>query len=219
VRIGLFGGTFDPVHFGHLRSALEVKEACGLDQVLLIPGARPPHKGQGAVAAAGERLRMLELAVGSGSELTVSDVEIRRQGPSYTIDTVGHFRETLPGAEIALIMGLDAFLEIDTWKACRQILAQVRVIVMSRPGPHTAGGESDRDQVVRVLSALSPGDPVAESPEGFLAGGFKPVRLQPVTALAISSTRIREMAAAGRSIRFLAPAEVVAHIYAKGLYA
>ncbi len=77
MRIGLFGGTFDPVHFGHLRSALEVKEACGLDQVLLIPGARPPHKGQGAVAAAGERLRMLELAVGSGSELTVSDLHHR----------------------------------------------------------------------------------------------------------------------------------------------
>lgn len=162
---------------------------------------------------------MLELAVGSGSELTVSDVEIRRPGPSYTIDTVRHFRKALPGAEIALIMGLDAFLEIETWKACRQILAQVRVIVMSRPGPHSAGGESDRDQVVRVLSALSPGEPVAESPEGFLAGGFKPVRLQTVTPLAVSSTMIREMAASGRSIRFLAPAEVVAHIYAKGLYA
>lgn len=219
MRIGLFGGTFDPVHFGHLRSALEARAAKGLDQVVLIPAAVPPHKGRGGLAAAEERLRMLELAIRPGSGLTVSDVEIRRAGPSYTIDTVRHFRNELPGAEIVLIMGLDAFLEIDTWKSYRQILTLVPVIVMSRPGPRAGRGESDRAQVARVLSAIVPGDPVEETEEGFRAGSLKPVTVQHVTALDISSTRIREMVAAGRSIRYLAPAEVVAHIYAKGLYA
>ncbi|RPJ74649.1 MAG: nicotinate (nicotinamide) nucleotide adenylyltransferase [Desulfobacteraceae bacterium] len=219
MRIGLFGGTFDPVHFGHLRSALEVKEACGLDQVALIPVAVPPHKGRGGWAAAEERLRMLEIAIGSGSGLTVSEVEIRRPGPSYTIDTVQHFRDAMPGAEIALIMGLDAFREIETWKSFRQILALVPVIVMSRPGSHAVAGGSDRAQVAQVLSAIVPGEPVEEAPEGFLAGSFKPVTVQHVTALDISSTRIRELVRAGRSIRYLAPAAVVEHIYAKGLYA
>ena len=219
MRIGLFGGTFDPVHLGHLRSALEVKEACGLDQVVFIPVAVPPHKGRGGLAPAEERLRMLDLAIGSGSGLAVSDVETRRPGPSYTIDTVQHFRDAMPAAEIALIMGLDAFREIETWKSFRQILSLVPVIVMSRPGPHAVKDGGDRIQVGQVLSAIVPGDPVEETPSGFLAGGFKPVTVQHVTALDISSTRIRALVRAGRSIRYLSPAAVVAHIYAKGLYA
>jgi nicotinate-nucleotide adenylyltransferase len=119
MKIGLFGGTFDPIHFGHLRSALEVREACGLERVVLIPAAVPPHKGWGAMAAAADRLQMIELAVAGAPGLAVSDVELRRAGPSYTIDTIRDFQGEIPGGEIALIVGLDAFLEIDTWKSFR----------------------------------------------------------------------------------------------------
>ncbi len=134
MRIGLFGGTFDPVHFGHLRAALEVKEGFGLARVFLIPAAAPPHKAREGVAPAGDRLRMVELAVDGEPGLMPSDVEIRREGPSYTIDTVTHFQREFAGvAEVFLIVGLDAFLEIDTWKSFRELLALVPVIVISRP--------------------------------------------------------------------------------------
>lgn len=219
MTIGLFGGTFDPIHFGHLRSAVEVREACGLEQVVLIPAAVPPHKGRGAMAPAADRLRMIELAVAGAPGLAVSDVELRRAGPSYTIDTVRHFQDKVPDGDIALIMGLDAFIEIDTWKSFREILSIVAVIVVSRPDslPDRAG--SDRARVKGVLTAIVSPQTIAETAEGFQAPGLKPVAVQPVTALNISSTRIRGMIGAGRSIRYLAPAAVVEHIRAKGLYA
>ncbi len=135
MKIGLFGGTFNPVHFGHLRAALEVREGFGLKQVVLIPAAVPPHKERGGVAAAADRGAMLTLAVEGCSALAVSDVETRRPGPSYTIDTVRHFRCSLPAdTEILLVVGLDAFLEIDSWKSFRELLGLVPVIVLSRPG-------------------------------------------------------------------------------------
>ncbi len=219
MKIGLFGGTFDPIHFGHLRPALEVREACGLERVVLIPAAVPPHKGRGAMAAAADRLRMIELAVAGAPGLTVSDVEIRRAGPSYTIDTVRYFQGEIPGGEIALIMGVDAFLEIDTWKSFREILSIVAVIVISRPPPRGDRTGSDRGRVKGVLATIVSPETITETPEGFQAAGLKPVAVQPVTALDISSTRIREMVGAGRSIRYLAPAAVVEHIRTKGLYA
>jgi nicotinate-nucleotide adenylyltransferase len=218
MKIGLFGGTFDPIHFGHLRSAEEVREAWGLERVVLIPAAVPPHKGRGAMAAAADRLRMIELAVAGAPGLAVSDVELRRAGPSYTIDTVRHFQERVPDADIALIMGLDAFLEIDTWKSFREILSIVPVVVMSRPDFQDSAG-SDRARAKGVLTAIASPESIAETPEGFQAAGIKSVAVQRVTALDISSTRIRGMIGAGRSIRYLAPAAVVEHIRAKGLYA
>ena len=219
MKIGIFGGTFDPVHFGHLRSALEVGEACGLERVVLIPAAMPPHKGRGAMAAAADRLRMIELAVAGASGLAVSDMEIRRAGLSYTIDTVRYFQSESPDGEIVLIMGLDAFLEIETWKSFREILSIVPVIVMSRPTPRGGRAESDRERVKGVLGGIVSPEAVVETTKGLQAPGFKPVTVQPVTALDISSTRIRELVGAGRSIRYLAPAAVVEHIRTKGLYA
>ncbi|MCU0560048.1 MAG: nicotinate-nucleotide adenylyltransferase [Desulfobacterales bacterium] len=219
MTIGLFGGTFDPIHFGHLRSAVEVGEAFGLEQVVLIPAAVPPHKGRGAMAPAADRLRMIELAVAGAPGLAVSDVELRRAGPSYTIDTVRHFQDQLPAGDIALIMGLDAFSEIDTWKFYREILAAVAVIVISRPAHHQDPGRSARARVESVLAAVFSPEAIEATTEGFRAEGLKSVTVQPVTALDISSTRIRQMIGAGRSIRYLAPAAVVAHIQAKGLYA
>jgi nicotinate-nucleotide adenylyltransferase len=222
MRVGLFGGTFDPIHFGHLRAALEVKEGFGLTQVFLIPAAMPPHKSREGVAPAADRLHMIALAVEGEPGLTASDVEIRRKGPSYTIDTVRHFHRELElsqPAEIFLIMGLDAFLEIDTWKAYRELLSLVSVIVISRPD--TDGLISDRgakslaDFIRSRISADLTG---SGSPVGFSGPEIRGVRMFPVTALDISSSRIRDLVRTGRSIRFLVPAAVRECIQTKGLY-
>jgi len=220
MRVGLFGGTFNPIHFGHLRAALEVKEGFGLDQVFLIPAAVPPHKGRTGVAAAEDRLRMIELAVEGGSGLMVSDVEIKRSGPSFTIDTVRYFRQSLAAdTDIFLVMGLDAFLEIDTWKSFRDLLVLVPVIVLSRPD--AAGCSGDRDeQIVQgfIQSKLSPDGTVCEGPAGCKAPGLEPITVFQVTALDISSTRVRERVREGRSIRYLVPSNVRQYITSKGLY-
>jgi nicotinate-nucleotide adenylyltransferase len=135
MKIGLFGGTFDPIHLGHLRAAKEVSERCGLSLTYLIPASRPPHKPHRVIAPANDRLEMMRLAVGSMAEFEISDIELNREGPSYTIDTLRHFKR-MPGASertYYLIMGLDAFLEIDTWKVYLEIFKLVPVIIMARP--------------------------------------------------------------------------------------
>jgi len=220
MRVGLFGGTFNPIHFGHLRAALEVKEGFGLEQVFLIPAAVPPHKGSAGVAAAEDRLRMIELAVEGDSGLMVSDVEIKRSGPSFTIDTVRYFRQSLAAdTDIFLVMGLDAFLEIDTWKSYRDLLALVPVIVLSRPDAADCSGDHD-EQIVHsfIQTKLSPDGTVCDGPAGCKSPGLEPITVFQVTALDISSTRVRERVREGRSIRYLVPTNVRRYITSKGLY-
>lgn len=220
MRIGLFGGTFDPIHFGHLRAALEVQEGFGLTRVFLIPAAVPPHKAREGLAPAADRLQMIEAAVAGETGLSASDIEIRRTGPSYTIDTVRYFNREIAGAaEIFLIMGLDAFLEIDTWKSFRELLALVSVIVISRPGAD--GPRADRGGRALgdfIRARISTEVAASGTPVGFRGTGIRGVNLFPVTALDISSSRIRELAAAGRSTRFLVPDVVRQCIQTKGLY-
>lgn len=220
MRVGLFGGTFDPVHFGHLRAALEVKEGFGLTQVFLIPAAMPPHKTREGVAATADRLRMIELAAEGEPGLMVSDVEIRREGPSYTIDTVRHFRRELATAnEIFLIMGLDAFLEIDSWRSFRELLSLVSVIVITRPDAEGRRCEPEGKELAGFIrSRISTDLTVSGSPAVFSAPGIQAITLFPVTALGISSSRIRDLVSSGRSIRFLVPAAVQEYIQTKGLY-
>lgn len=220
MKIGLFGGTFNPIHFGHLRAALEVREGFGLDRVYLIPAAVPPHKVQSGVAAAADRLRMIELAIAGASGMAVSDVETRRQGPSYTIDTVLHFRSELPaGAEIFLVVGWDAFIEIDTWKSFRKLMALVPVIVISRPDVANRCGEADGKTLQDFIRArVSPECTLSGSPAGVSAPGIRGVTLFEVTALDVSSSRIRERVGTGRSIRFLVPESVRQYIKTQGLY-
>jgi nicotinate-nucleotide adenylyltransferase len=219
-RIGLFGGTFNPIHIGHLRAALEVAEGFDLDYVLLIPAAAPPHKAPGGLAAAADRMNMIELAVKGEPRLKVSDVEIRRGGRSYTVDTVRYFRSELSAATpLFLIVGLDAFLEIDTWKSFRKLLALVPLIVISRPGSESRHGVSDREAVQSFMrSDVSLQSTFSADTACFSAPSIRGVTLFPVTALDISSRRIRELAAAGRSFRFLVPDSVGRYIKTKGLY-
>ena len=145
-RIGLFGGTFNPIHRGHLQVIQEVMEAFSLDQIKLIPAALPPHKESGGVADAQDRLQMIRLAVANYPALTqtvtVSDVELKRPGPSYTIDTVRYFMQVLSeNSRLFFILGLDAFHEIDTWKSYLDLFELVPFIVMARPGVYRHDGD------------------------------------------------------------------------------
>jgi len=220
MRIGLFGGTFNPVHFGHLRAALEVKEGFELDEVILIPAALPPHKLPGEVADAADRLHMLSLALGETSGLKLSDVELRRSGPSYTIDTVEHFKRTLPAeSRIYLIMGLDAFLEIDSWKSYEELLIQVPFIIINRPRAGI-GADGFRWKVLEdyLTSEISADYAFCESQSVYRSPNKQPVYAFEVTALDISSTGVRKLVKEGRSIGYLVPQKVAEFIKSKGIY-
>jgi len=218
MRIGLFGGTFDPIHIGHLRSALEVREGFPLDRCWLVPAATPPHKSSGAVAAAGQRLAMTRMAASACPDFDVSDLELRRSGPSYTIDTIRHFQERLSEEdELFLIVGLDAVLEIDSWKSYRALLNAVPLIVMARPATGTA--DRPRDPLGDYLRNRISADYRYDKADGsFRHPSLRAVYPFEVPLLEISSTRIRRLRRAGRSVRFLLPEAVHDYIVEQELY-
>lgn len=220
MRIGLFGGTFNPVHIGHLRAALEIHEGFALDSCYLIPSAIPPHKSREGVAAAGHRLEMVRLAASHTPGFNVSDIEIKRSGPSYTIDTVHYFKSVLPDAgPLFFIVGLDAFLEIDTWKSYMDLFREISFIVMTRPGSGVEGQQAGRSLLQSVLKdKVSDAYRYDEIRSAFIHPDLCPVTGFEVSSLDISSTRIRELVGTGKSIQFLVPETVEAYIKAKGLY-
>jgi nicotinate-nucleotide adenylyltransferase len=134
VRIGLFGGSFDPVHLGHLIVAQEAATRLPLDQVRLVPAGRQPFKRAGHAAPAADRLAMLRLAVAGDARLVADDCEIRRPGPSYTVDTLRELRAAHPDAELCLLVGADAAGELPTWHDAAAIPSLARVVVLTRPG-------------------------------------------------------------------------------------
>lgn len=189
----LFGGSFNPVHHGHLITALRAAEVVGAARVLLIPAAVSPHKRAAVPAPAHHRLAMLQLAVAGVPGLAVSDIELTRPAPSYTIDTI----ESLGGAELIMLMGADQLPKFHTWHRVTDILQRVRVAVLRRPG---AGAD---------LPALL--DPALQP----YAGRLIPLNTPLVD---ISATDIRQRVAAGRPIDFLVPPAVAAYIQQHGLY-
>lgn len=207
--IGLFGGTFDPVHNGHLRSAVEIIEKFQLDHLCLIPNAVPPHREQ-PQASAEQRLLMLQLAVKNSTNIIVDDCELKREGPSYSIDTVKLFRQRYTDSPLYLIIGTDAFQYIDTWYQWQQLLDYCHIIVMARPEqPLSLTGEVAQwyQQHHRLLTEHSDNDS--------LAGSIWPITL---TQLAISATSIRQQISEGKSPAFLLPDPVMTVISQLGFY-
>ena len=140
MRIGLFGGTFNPIHYGHLRAAMEVCEGFDLENIYFIPSSLPPHKNIQDVASGADRLEMTRLALGGNPKFILSDVELKRPGLSYSIDTVKHFKRSLKtDVDLFLVMGVDAFLEIDTWKSFNHLFRMIPMIIMTRPLPDDRG--------------------------------------------------------------------------------
>jgi nicotinate-nucleotide adenylyltransferase len=145
VRLGVFGGTFDPPHIGHLIAAQDARSALGLDRVVFVPAAVPPHKRTEAITPPGTRLAMVRAAIAGDAGFELDDLELRREGPSWTVDTLRALRDRLPDAELFLLIGTDQFAEFETWREPSEIRRLARVAVLTREG------ESDAPDGVRIV--------------------------------------------------------------------
>jgi nicotinate-nucleotide adenylyltransferase len=210
---GVFGGSFDPVHFGHLRAAEEVREALGLERVIFIPAANPPHKPDMQLADGERRLRMVELAIAGHPLFSVSPLEIERGGTSYSVDTIETLTRLQPNVPLHFIVGTDAFREIHSWRDTERMFEIANLVVMRRPP-----GELDRSIAHLPVAAQKRFcyDPRTES---FRHQSGTTLRFLDITAIGISATDVRRRVADGRSIRYLVPTEVERFIREHGLYA
>jgi len=213
-RIGLFGGTFDPIHEGHMRAAAELRRRFGLDRVLFIPSFSPPHKGRGPLAGAEDRYRMVALACAVDPHFIPSRLEVDDQQTSYSVRTVEKVQQASPDAWLFFILGVDAFLEIATWREAERVLEECSWIVTTRPGFRLdAAGGVLGGRLRPRLRALAAEETADEA-------SFGPGRIfvVPIPALDVSSTEIRRRVKAGETIRGLVPADVEAYIHDRGLY-
>jgi len=212
--IGIVGGTFDPIHYGHLRLAEELGERLRLEEVRFVPSGTPPHRSAPAVTA-DHRLAMTRLAAADNARFSVDERELRRAGPGYTFDTLKELRSDLGDARpLALLLGADAFLEFATWHRWREIFGLAHVAVAHRPGfPVERWTERMPEPLAREYSGRLMQQPLAIHLAP--AGGIIVV---PFTALEISATAIRDMLRAGASPRYLLPAAVLDYIRSHGLY-
>ncbi len=208
--LGVYGGTFDPVHYGHLRTALEVKEALMLDELRFLPCRLPPHRGLPGASPA-QRLRMLELALENGDQgFSVDRRELEREGPSYMVDTLTSLREERAGRPLCLILGQDAFCGLPSWYRWRALFELGHIAVMRRPDSPEPEWDAQLADIVRERRAEAAAE-LTFSPSG------KIVFLE-VTQLAISATGIRRLIVAGKSPRYLLPDPVLAMIRREKLY-
>jgi nicotinate-nucleotide adenylyltransferase len=223
MRIGIMGGTFDPIHLGHLRAAEEIYWAFGLDRIIFVPAARPPHKEEVVAASAMHRYEMVSLATVFTPYFTVSPIELQREGKSYSVETVREFqRLSGPDTNLYFVVGVDAFLEMSEWREAKELLTLARVIVTARPGwrldevEHLLAPEQRRllgHPTFRYLK-VSEVDPVRveEAPTP------RQVLLVEVVSLDIASREIRQLVEEGRSIRHLVPDTVAAYMAKNRLY-
>ena len=203
--IGIYGGTFDPVHYGHLRSALEVKEIFGLSEVRMVLSAKPPHREQPA-ANTQMRVQMLKLAIENQSGLTCDTRELDREGQSYMVDTLTSLHQDFPAETLLLFIGCDAFNTLTTWHEWPHLFDYAHIVVMTRPGFETQ--KLDAFFVLRQVGKIN---------ELFLTQAGK-LYFQPVSQLDISATAIRTMIAEKKSPRYLLPDTVLNFITQYQLY-
>jgi nicotinate-nucleotide adenylyltransferase len=188
-RIGLFGGTFDPPHLGHLTLAEWARERLALERVVFIPAGRPPHKRGGRISSAAARLAMIRLAVRGNAKFRVSTVELEPEGPSFTVDTLRWFAAHAPRSRLYLLVGADSLADFWSWHEPDQILGLATLVVAGRPGV----GRRARPRGRRVVWLGNPG-------------------------IDVSSSLVRRRARAGRSLRYLVPDPVAGFIERQGLY-
>jgi nicotinate-nucleotide adenylyltransferase len=211
-RLGILGGSFDPIHLGHLRSAEEVREALGLDRVYFVPANDPPHKPGRGLAEGSARLAMLQMAIAGNPAFCASSVELERGGTSYSIDTIQWFATTEPGALLFLIVGIDTFREIQTWKDVVRIFELANVAVTSRP---PSGVESSIEHLPVAAREAFCYDPSTLS---YRHRSGTRLSFLPITGIDVSATAIRERARRGQSIRYIVPVDVERYIQDQGLY-
>jgi nicotinate-nucleotide adenylyltransferase len=206
--IALFGGTFDPVHFGHLRAALEAAEQLGASEMRLVPAGQPPHRDM-PVAEAAHRLEMLRLAAAGHAGFIVDDREVRRSGPSWMVDTLAGIREEAGPVPLVLCIGQDAANDLDRWRDWRRLFDLAHFAVLRRPDAHSAYRDELFEEMRRRRVDHAQG--LRETPAGRVLS-------LAITQLDISATTIRERVARGRSPAFLLPDAVAGYIRDHGLY-
>lgn len=213
-RIGIFGGTFNPIHNGHVKAVLEVQKTFFLDTVLMIPSYIPPHKGAPDVAPPSDRLQMVKLAVASYPQFVPSPIEIEAKGKSYSILTLAKLKQQFPDAAMFFILGVDAFLEIDTWREYKKVLEQCHFIVISRPGydmneAKKPLGRNYEERMVQVLETTKLDKAMLHPYKIFLLS---------IDALDMASKDIRKKVKMGKSIAGLVVEPVEEYIQINKLY-
>ncbi|MCL4457921.1 MAG: nicotinate-nucleotide adenylyltransferase [Nitrospirae bacterium] len=207
MKLGILGGTFNPIHFGHLRAAEETRDKAGLDKVVFVPSGNPPLKTADTIDAS-HRYIMTKLATDSNVDFVVSDVELRQEEKSYTVNTIQRLREIYPEDELFFILGVDAFMDMPNWWLPDVLMSMVDFILVTRPGfdmadvaksPYIEDGQRAGEDFLRLVS------------------GKKVIPVQ-VTPMDISSTEIRRLLREGLSIKYLLPEPVERYIYGHDLY-
>jgi nicotinate-nucleotide adenylyltransferase len=211
-RVGVLGGSFNPIHYGHLLLADEVLEALGLDRLLFVPAAAPPHKPATQLAPAADRCEMVRLAVAEHPRFAVSDLELRRAGPSYTVDTLTEL--AAGGDELFFVVGSETFLDLLTWREPRRVAQLARLVVIPRAGSPFDVESAAAQKVLREIGVEG----------GFVqVAGPRDVRPRGVlivhaASLPVSASELRRRVREGRSLAFRLPPAAIAYIRAHGLY-
>jgi len=206
--IGVLGGTFDPVHIGHLRLAIEAQQSLALEKVVLVPLRQPPHR-DAPVASPDQRLAMLEAAVQDLSRFEIDRRELARPGPSYTIDTLVELRQLMPGESICLLMGMDAFAGLTSWRRWNEITEYAHLVIMPRPGINLPEG-GVLTELVEARGVTDAGLLRSSRAGSLWFGDMIP--------LAVSATVIRQSVSSGHDIRYLVPEPVKEMIRLECLY-
>ncbi len=198
MRLGLFGGSFDPVHYGHLILAEQCREQCQLDEVWFVPARQPPHKFGLGLSSAADRMKMLQLATFDNPVFQVSDIELRRDGLSYTVETLQQVHEQWPDRELFFLLGADSLLDFPNWREPERIVQLAKLVAVNRGGTEIP----DKEQLVVQLGRFI----------------FDRVVWVEMPEIKISATDIRQRVRAGRSIRYLVPPAVEQYIKTHALY-
>jgi len=214
-RVGVLGGSFNPIHLGHLLLADEVRERLELDQILFVPASVPPHKPPRDLAAPEHRYSMVRLAIAGHSRFAVSDLELRRPGPSYTVDTLAEIRREAD-SELFLLLGSETFLDLLSWKEPARLAQLARLVVIPRAGTPFDHEGREAKKILQEIGQERwiPIRDWGSAPPPHSRG----VLLVPVTSLPISASELRRRAREGRSLSYRVPAAVEAYILERGLY-
>jgi nicotinate-nucleotide adenylyltransferase len=195
MRLGIYGGTFDPIHLGHLILAEQCREACGLDRVWFVVASRPPHKLGAKRSAVHHRVEMTRLAIAGHPAFEVSEIETSRAGPSYSVDTLAQIREQRPEDELFFLIGGDSLVDLPTWREPGRIASMATIVVANRPGAD-----------------------VEPPPTSLFGSDARPLRFVSIPPIGVASQDLRARLSEGRSIRYMTPRSVEAYIEAHKLY-
>jgi len=213
-KLGLLGGTFNPVHLGHLRAAVEVREMLYLEKIYFIPAYLPPHKTNEHIASPTDRLKMLELGINSNSLFEIADIELKRGGKSYTVDTLRYFTNAIPEFDFYFILGTELFSEMDSWKDYKELFRLSNFAVIKRPGYLLD---------IQSLLPLELRDDFRYYKEYqnvalYTNKNSKILSLLKIDGLQISSSQIRELVSENKSIKYLVPSKVESYISSREVY-